>query len=115
MADYVVRFIELVSTAMQGLAAVIVAYGAVIALYYIVLRCLREDLDYECYTRARVRLGRRLVVGLEFLLGADILRTAISPTWNQIGIVAAIVVLRSALSLLLEREIERLEQQVESH
>jgi uncharacterized membrane protein len=55
----------------------------------------------------RLQFGRWLSLGLEFELGADILRTAISPTWNEIGQLAAIVVLRTALNFFLQVEIDK--------
>ena len=57
----------------------------------------------------RLRLGRWLALGLEFLLAADILRTAVAPTWNEIGQLAAIAVLRTALNYFLQQEIDRAE------
>ena len=55
----------------------------------------------------RLRLGRWLAVALELELGADILRTAVAPTWNEIGQLAAIVVLRTALNFFLQKEIDK--------
>jgi uncharacterized membrane protein len=54
----------------------------------------------------RLTLGRWLALALEFELVADILRTAIAPTWNEIGQLAAIVILRTALNFFLQREID---------
>jgi uncharacterized membrane protein len=54
----------------------------------------------------RLNLGRWLALALEFELAADILRTAIAPTWNEIGQLAAIIVLRTALNFFLDREID---------
>lgn len=55
----------------------------------------------------RLTLGRWLALALEFELAADILRTAVAPTWNEIGQLAAIVVLRTALNYFLQREIDK--------
>lgn len=55
----------------------------------------------------RLQLGRWLAVALEFGLAADILRTAIAPTWNEIGQLAAIVVLRTVLNFFLQKEIDK--------
>ncbi|TAJ72018.1 MAG: DUF1622 domain-containing protein [Phenylobacterium sp.] len=55
---------------------------------------------------ARLRLARSLALGLEFLLAADIMRTAVAPTWTEIGQLAAIAALRTALNIFLQREIE---------
>ena len=57
----------------------------------------------------RLRLGRWLAVALELELAADILRTAITPTWNEIGQLAAIVVLRTVLNFFLQQEIDKAE------
>jgi len=55
----------------------------------------------------RLHLGRWLAVALE--LGADILRTAVAPTWTEIGQLGAIVVLRTALNFFLQQEIDKAE------
>ena len=54
----------------------------------------------------RLKLGRWLALSLEFALAADILRTAVAPTWDEIGKLAAIAVLRTALNFFLQREID---------
>ena len=56
-------------------------------------------------SEVRLYLGRWLALGLEFELAADVLRTAVSPTWNDIGQLAAIAALRTLLNYFLEREI----------
>lgn len=55
----------------------------------------------------RLRLARWLAVALEFELAADILRTAIAPTWTEIGQLAAIAVLRTGLNYFLQQEIDK--------
>lgn len=55
----------------------------------------------------RLHLGRWLAVALEFELAADILRTAVAPTWTEIGQLAAIVVLRTVLNYFLQQEIDK--------
>lgn len=57
----------------------------------------------------RLRLGRWLTVALELELGADILRTAVAPTWTEIGQLSAIIVLRTALNFFLQQEIDKAE------
>jgi len=53
--------------------------------------------------------ARWLVVALEFALGADIIRTAIAPTWTDIGQLAAIAAVRTGLGFFLERDIDSLD------
>jgi uncharacterized membrane protein len=54
----------------------------------------------------RLRLARSLALALEFLLAADIMRTAVAPTWHEIGQLAAIAALRTALNFFIQREID---------
>jgi uncharacterized membrane protein len=55
-----------------------------------------------------LRLDRRLISGLTFLLAADIIRTTIAPSWEDIGRVAAIAAIRTFLNVFLERDIAAL-------
>ena len=59
-------------------------------------------------TALRMRLGQSMVIGLEFLVAADILKTALSPTWNDILLLAALIALRTILNYLLEHELKML-------
>lgn len=56
----------------------------------------------------RLRLGRSLSFALEFLVGADILRTLIAPTLTEIGLLGATVAIRVVLNYFLEREADHL-------
>lgn len=59
----------------------------------------------------RLKLGRWLALALEFQLAADILKTAVAPNWDDVGKVAAIIVLRTMLNFFLAREIANAERQ----
>ena len=59
--------------------------------------------------QVRLKLGRWLAVALEFELGADILRTAVAPTWSEIGQLAAIAAIRTILNYFLQQEIDKAE------
>jgi uncharacterized membrane protein len=59
------------------------------------------------FTAIRLTLARYLALALEFQLGADILSTAIAPSWEQIGKLGAIAVIRTALNFFLSREMEQ--------
>ncbi len=64
------------------------------------------ECSHEAKEEVRLRLGRWLALALEFELGADILRTAIAPTWSEIGQLAAIATIRTALNFFLQQEID---------
>lgn len=53
-----------------------------------------------------LRFAAMIVLSLEFALAADIARTAIAPTWREIGQLAAIATIRTLLNLFLERDLE---------
>jgi len=87
----------------------IVAIGLLRAL----VRYLRDLLARaQAFPREGVRLtlGRSLALALEFLLAADILRTAVDPSWEELGRLAAIAAIRTALNFFLQHEIAREEQ-----
>lgn len=53
----------------------------------------------------RIQFGSSVAVSLELLLGADVLATAVAPSWNDIGQLAAIATIRTVLNYFLEREL----------
>lgn len=57
---------------------------------------------------SRVRFGSSVAVALEILLGADVLATAVAPSWDDIGKLAAIAVLRTALNYFLGKELKEI-------
>jgi len=67
--------------------------------------------NHKCVDMAalRVELGKSMILALEFQVAADILKTGVSPTWKDILLLAAIIVLRTLLNYLLEHEMESLE------
>lgn len=70
----------------------------------------------------RIELAQGIMLGLEFKIGSEVLRSVIVTTWNELGTLAAIILLRSLLTLLLhweigveeKREKEKLEKPSES-
>jgi uncharacterized membrane protein len=61
-------------------------------------------------TWLRVQFGSSLTLALELLPAADILRTAVTPTWNDIGKLATIAAIRTVLNYFLEKELRQMEQ-----
>jgi uncharacterized membrane protein len=88
-------------------AAVIIGIAALEATLRALLVFVRPRLPPEAKEDLRLGLARWLAVALEFELAADILRTAIAPTLQQIGLLAAIAAIRTALNYFLQKEIDR--------
>jgi uncharacterized membrane protein len=99
--------IEKVGQAVDGVGVAIVVVGGVAALAPYVARLATRTATRDSYTEVRRSLGRAILLGLEFLVAADIIRTvAISPTLGSVAALGLIVVIRTFLSFALEVEIE---------
>lgn len=97
------------ASGVEGFAALIIGGAVIEATVRALALFFRPSKPPEAKELVRLRLGRWLALALEFELAADILRTAIAPTWNEIGQLAAIVVLRTALNFFLQQEIDKAE------
>ena len=95
---------QFVALGIDLIAMVVIAYSAVRA-FILLWPTLRHGQSIRNIRSIRFSLGQSLVLALEFSIGADILRTSIAPTWNIIGQLAAIVLLRTLLDYLLSHEI----------
>ena len=88
----------------QNIATVVEGVGVLIVAVAVVLATIRFAAGLVARQRTmpsdsvRLALGRSLALSLEFLLGADILRTAVEPSWDEIGRLAAIAAIRTALN-----------------
>jgi uncharacterized membrane protein len=91
----------------QAAAGIVIGLAVIkavsLALYSYFVKPEKGGLPTEVI---RLSLAKWLSLALEFLLAADILRTVVAPTWNEIGQLAAIIVLRTALNFFLQRESE---------
>jgi len=96
--------VEWLRLGVESLGALVIAAGLLAALVQFV-RDLWEG-DRRAYIDLRLTLARYLAVALEFQLAADILSTAIAPTWDQIGKLAAVAVIRTLLNYFLAKEME---------
>src|SRR5689334_8919761 len=101
--------IGITSRGVEFAAAILIAIASIEATIKAVRLFIDRSSPPEAKTEVRLTLGRWLAVALEFELAADILRTAVAPTWNEIGQLAAIAALRTALNYFLQREIEQSE------
>ncbi|MFC5597967.1 DUF1622 domain-containing protein [Deinococcus cellulosilyticus] len=92
----------------EAIAGVIIAYATLQATWRVILTMLRpSSASVRSREEVRLHLARWLAVALEFELAADILRTAVAPTWDEIGKLAAIAALRTLLNHFLDREIRK--------
>lgn len=102
---FLVRLVE------AGGALVIFA-GATLAFLRFLYTSLR-DRSAEGFTRVRLDMGRFLALGLEFQLASDLLRTAVAPSFEEIGKLAAVAAIRTALNFFLARELREERSEIE--
>lgn len=87
----------------ESMGALVIAVGIVVAIALLVRSAMaRRGFDVN---QVRLALARHLALALEFQLAADILSTAIAPSWDRIGKLAAIAVIRIALNYFLMLEL----------
>lgn len=112
--------VEVLARLVEFAGAIVIFVGAVIAFVRFAagsLLALRrggtDKVTTGDFNRVRLGLGRFLALGLEFQLAGDILRTAVAPTFTQIGQLAAIAAIRTALNYFLGKEIKEQRREVE--
>lgn len=97
------QVVELVGKTIDAVGVAVIVLGAIVATGIAALRLRRREPGYQPYRR---QIGRSILLGLEFLVAADIIRTvAVAPTFTSVGVLAGIVLIRTFLSFSLELEI----------
>lgn len=97
--------VEWLRLLVETLGAVIIGIGLVVAVAGLVRHALQQR--GQDFTPVRLVFARYLTLALELQLAADILSTSVAPSWDRIGKLAAVAVIRTALNYFLSLEIER--------
>jgi uncharacterized membrane protein len=106
-ADSLTRLMEPVATGLELFGVFVIVAGILWATARFLLRDLRSVDAVRAYERYRANLGRGILLGLEILVGADIVATVTAPlTFQSVGLLGLIVLIRTFLSFSLETEIE---------
>ncbi len=101
LTDYAVEIIDL-------MALLVIAIGTVEMFLRCLLAVFRPSATRQELRDGYLRYARWLIAGLTFQLAADIIETASAPTWDDIGRLAAIAVVRTFLNYFLERDMTEL-------
>ena len=110
VSEIVIQGSEWLRLALETLGALSIGTGTYAALSQLVRGRASGNVRF---TETRFTLARYLALALEFQLASDILETAISPTWQKIGQLAAIATIRTALNYFLTRELAGDRREVE--
>lgn len=96
--------VELVGRIIDGVGVIVIVLGLSVAtLRY----ALKGRTAPQAYRQFRQDIGRGILLGLEFLVAADIIRTvAVTPTLSGVLVLGLIVLIRTFLSMALEVELE---------
>ena len=114
MELFVSRVLSLLATIVDASTGAAIGVGVLAALLRTARLIVRRGTSLDsAMSEIRITLGRWLALALELALAADILRTVTIPTWDEIGKLGAIVVLRTVLNYFLEREIEQEQKKAE--
>jgi uncharacterized membrane protein len=95
----------------EACGAAVIVVGALWAFARFVVVGLRER-NAGAFVPVRLTLGRFLALGLEFQLASDVLRTAVAPSFRELGQLAAVAAIRTALNYFLSKEIAEERRQV---
>ena len=87
-------------------AVLVVAFGAAEAFVKLLALVARPAVGHGARKAVWHRFGMWLLLGLEFALAADIIASVVSPTWQDIGQLGAIAVIRTFLNFFLEHDLE---------
>ncbi len=104
--DLLREYVDLLVRLVEAAGALIIFVGAVLAAVAFFRAAVVSRSTGE-FVRVRLRLGRYLALGLEFQLASDVLSTAVAPTFEEIGKLAAIAAIRTLLNYFLSKEIEK--------
>jgi len=113
--DTVISWVQWLRLAVEITGAAAIGIGSLISLFRFVKALIfGKETDYNAI---RLTLARYLALALEFQLGADILSTAIAPSWQEIGKLGAIAVIRTGLNFFLSKEMkeEKMAEEAENN
>jgi uncharacterized membrane protein len=103
--DYYRELMDGIGTAIDGVGVLVIVVGALLSTWRFLFR--REEGPAASYKRYRQDLGRAILLGLEFLVAGDIIRTVVvAPTLENVFILGLIVLIRTFLSMALQLEVE---------
>jgi uncharacterized membrane protein len=102
------HYLHWITRSIEVVGIAVIVFGAIAASIYLVRQLIRHEPPLAAaYHSYRANLARAILLGLEFLVGADIINTvAFEPTLRSVAILAGIVLIRTFLSFSLEVEIE---------
>ncbi len=91
-----------------GIGVIVIAIGAIRSIYQLYFQAINKDFDTNAI---RLQFGNSVILGLEFMVGGDIIGSLVQPDYYNLGLLAILVVIRTILSYFLNKELEALTPQ----
>ncbi|MBI2935042.1 MAG: DUF1622 domain-containing protein [Chloroflexi bacterium] len=105
------QIVDYVTLSIGAVAGLIIVYGVIAGLSDLIrveFRRLKTGEEKPAaFERVRYDIGFHLLLGLEFLIAADIIRTIVKPNLQELAVLGGIVAIRTVLSYFLGKEIDR--------
>jgi uncharacterized membrane protein len=108
--NYLIAIVGWIELLANFISVLIIAGGIAVASGKVLQTIRRPDLKH--YNLARLAFSRYLVLALEYQLAADIVKTAIQPSWTDLGILATVAGIRTFLNFFLQREMAEEEREL---
>jgi uncharacterized membrane protein len=106
MDDAIDQFANLVATTIELIMVLVIIIGSVKAVVAIVVRVAKREALAAAVRSIWLHYAGWILLSLEFALAADIIRTVVGPSWDQIGQLGAIAAIRIALSYFFGRDMD---------
>ncbi|WP_214227853.1 DUF1622 domain-containing protein [Pedobacter sp. B4-66] len=107
------QLLQTISHIISYVSIAIICYGAALGLLKFIgneFGRLNHSFSLEKTVQIKIEVGYYLLLGLEFLIASDIIDTILNPTFEDLGILAGTVLIRTGLSFFLNKEIENIAQ-----
>jgi uncharacterized membrane protein len=106
MEEILKGFAASIALGVETIAVLLIAYGAIETLWSTAKTLFAGEAKIGQRKAAWLGFGVWLLLGLEFELAADVVRTVVTPTWSDIGQLATIGAIRTLLNYYLEKDLE---------
>ena len=101
--------IFVIRRAIALIGSFVIAWGAIVAIYQFIANYHRQVIEEDgIIDMIRIRFGRTIILGLEFIVASDIIATTYTPNYYSMGILASLVAIRTLLNYFMNLEIRAL-------
>jgi uncharacterized membrane protein len=114
MRDWLIFATETAILVIDAMALVVIVFGTVEAFVTGLRLMITRSANGAEKREVWLRYGRALVAGLTFQLAADIIETSINTSWEAVGRIAAVAVIRTFLNFFLERDLAEVRDRQET-